>query len=214
MDSNLPKKALQWAAMIIVVGVAFLHWISLAVLLGVAGLGFFVEMTRLVRRHGLTIRVFVEFIIVNAGLYAAFYTRVNSFAWALAIGLCITVSDSAANLFGWMIRGRLVARQFSKHSPNKTWEGAIIGVLFGLSAFVLVVRSETTEPWWVLAVAGLAVAVAGVWGDLQQSRMKRELGVKDVSRTLGAHGGFSERLDSISRGYIVGAILMIIYGLK
>lgn len=154
----------------------------------------------------------LELLFVTFGLFSLFRVRLHSFSWMIAVGLCIIASDSMANVGGKAIGKRYIRAMFSRYSPNKSWEGTIIGVSAGVVAFVLVAASAYPGSMWSLAIAGLLVATAGVWGDLQQSRMKRELDVKDASRFLGAHGGFSERLDSISRGYIMGLVLMKVFG--
>jgi phosphatidate cytidylyltransferase len=82
-------------------------------------------------------------------------------------------------------------------SPHKTWEGlagsllaAAAGGAVGLAAFFDV-------DWWWGAVFGLLVAAAAVLGDLVESALKRDLGVKDMSDLLPGHGGLMDRLDSV-----------------
>lgn len=207
------RKFLQAVAMLALVAVIFQWLPSFMLLLLAAGFAFALEMVRLVRRYGCTSRVQLEFIVVTFGLFAAFEMRLYSFTWAAAVGLCVIASDSMANVFGKLIGGRLIKRPFSDYSPKKTWEGTAIGVGAGVIVFVLVAQQAFQYDRVALATAGLLVAEVAVWGDLQQSRMKRELDVKDVSGSLGAHGGFSERLDSMSRGYLMGAVLLLAYAI-
>jgi phosphatidate cytidylyltransferase len=53
------------------------------------------------------------------------------------------------------------------------------------------------QPWWHGAVLGIGVSAAAVLGDLAESLIKRDLGVKDMSKLLPGHGGLMDRLDSV-----------------
>lgn len=82
-------------------------------------------------------------------------------------------------------------------SPKKSWEGfagSVVATAAG-SAVLLYLLLDV-EPWWG-AVFGLAVSVASVLGDLAESMIKRDLGIKDMSNLLPGHGGLMDRLDSI-----------------
>jgi phosphatidate cytidylyltransferase len=83
-------------------------------------------------------------------------------------------------------------------SPNKTWEGAVGGLLSGIVG-ALVIRYGL---WPELAlhravVAGLLLAAVGILGDLAVSMLKRTSGVKDSSRLIPGHGGVLDRTDSL-----------------
>jgi phosphatidate cytidylyltransferase len=96
-----------------------------------------------------------------------------------------------------------IGRALGKHklapriSPGKTWEGAIGSVLssmiFGL-VYIHLVLPEV--PLWQVAVLSLAGNVAGQFGDLAESALKRGAGVKDSSHLLPGHGGWLDRVDS------------------
>ncbi|MFJ8577557.1 phosphatidate cytidylyltransferase [Micromonospora sp. NPDC093277] len=92
---------------------------------------------------------------------------------------------------------------FGKHpmapriSPKKSWEGfagSLTAAAAG-SALLLWLLFEVT-PWWG-ALFGVAISCAAVVGDLAESMIKRDLGVKDMSNLLPGHGGLMDRLDSI-----------------
>ena len=84
-----------------------------------------------------------------------------------------------------------------KISPKKTWEGfagsAVAAIIAGglLAPFVL------NLPVWVGIVLGLLLLGSATLGDLIESLIKRDLGIKDISSWLPGHGGFLDRLDSI-----------------
>ncbi len=83
-------------------------------------------------------------------------------------------------------------------SPNKTVEGAIWGLIGSLLIFLiggpLILKDMPPYFWWI---ASLFVGIFGQWGDLVESRFKRDAGVKDTSTLLPGHGGFLDRFDSI-----------------
>jgi len=92
---------------------------------------------------------------------------------------------------------------FGKHpmapviSPKKTWEGfagsAVGCVVVGIVCVVYLLEGD----WWVGLVLGLVVVVAATLGDLAESLIKRDLGIKDMSNILPGHGGIMDRLDSL-----------------
>ena len=97
-----------------------------------------------------------------------------------------------------------IGKIFGKHklyesvSPNKTWEGAVGGLVSGVIVgllFLFVFRYHPVNP----TVIGLIVAlcIAGQIGDLSESMLKRDRGAKDSGKILPGHGGILDRIDSI-----------------
>jgi phosphatidate cytidylyltransferase len=82
-------------------------------------------------------------------------------------------------------------------SPKKSWEGAGGSALACVIAGVAAVRVILGGSWWAGAALGLAVVVSATVGDLTESTIKRDLGIKDMGSILPGHGGFMDRMDSL-----------------
>jgi len=82
-------------------------------------------------------------------------------------------------------------------SPKKSWEGAAGSVVACVVAGVLTVMLLLGGSWWAGAILGLALVVSGTLGDLTESMVKRDLGIKDMGNILPGHGGFMDRIDSL-----------------
>ena len=109
------------------------------------------------------------------------------------------VPTVVADLVAWF-----AGSQFGSHplapaySPSKTWEGAIAGGIAALVAGAII--GHQLSPWGGLRHGlelGLVVAVVAPVGDLVQSMLKRDLGVKDAGTLLPGHGGLLDRFDSL-----------------
>jgi len=115
--------------------------------------------------------------------------------WLIALFVCVWATDTAAYAAG---RAAGKHRLMPAASPNKSWEGAIAGVV-GAVLVPVIMRSLGLfdfTGWDVIAFA-VAVGIFGQAGDLLESLMKREAGIKDSSRFLPGHGGLLDRFDSL-----------------
>ena len=92
---------------------------------------------------------------------------------------------------------------FGKHpmvpaiSPKKSWEGFAGSLIFGTAAAVLAVTFLLDKPPWVGVPLGIMLVLTGTLGDLIESQVKRDLGIKDMGTLLPGHGGLMDRLDSV-----------------
>jgi phosphatidate cytidylyltransferase len=106
----------------------------------------------------------------------------------------VVVSDSAQYYSGRLLGRRPLAPAIS---PKKTQEGALGGLLFATLFMALVGPLFIDRPRPALALLGALVAVAGIAGDLFESRLKRAAGVKDSSALIPGHGGVLDRIDAL-----------------
>ena len=140
---------------------------------------------------------------VACAFFGAFYTFTP---WRLAVdlrnisvhllffGLALNwIGDSAAYYFG---------RRFGRHklapvvSPKKSWEGAAASVVGSVVFGVLYLGKFRPElPWWEVTSMAIMGNIAGQFGDLAESAIKRGAGVKDSGNMLPGHGGILDRVD-------------------
>lgn len=109
--------------------------------------------------------------------------------------VCVWVSDSAAYFAGKAFGKRKLA---VKISPNKTVVGSIAGILGSVSsAFLLKWFSLVTWPLSFVFLSGLFLSVVAQAGDLAESLVKRDAGVKDSGALIPGHGGILDRVDAL-----------------
>lgn len=129
--------------------------------------------------------------------------------WTLAFIVAAVAADTGAYAFGLM---------FGKHpmapiiSPKKTWEGFAGGAAASLVAGVLLSTLMLGNTWWFGLIFGAAIFLSATLGDLVESLVKRDLGIKDMSSWLPGHGGFLDRLDSILPSAAVAFVAFRIFG--
>ena len=133
--------------------------------------------------------------------------------WVLVVLPAVWLADSGAYFIG---------RAFGKHkmsprlSPKKSWEGYLGGVLLGTlgTALLALLLSLWTGPGSDItplrgAIMGLIIALVTPLGDLGESMIKRQVGVKDSSNLLPGHGGAFDRIDSWLWAGVIGYYLIV-----
>lgn len=128
----------------------------------------------------------------------------------LGIFLSVWANDSFAYLVG---------SRFGKHklaprtSPKKSWEGFIAGLVASMIFWMLMTLIPGVSMGLPLAALfGLLCGLAGVLGDLAESRIKRNSGFKDSGTIMPGHGGLLDRCDSLFTVAVVAAVLLILGG--
>jgi phosphatidate cytidylyltransferase len=158
---------------------------------------------------------------VTAGLFAAFYVPFLATFVAMMLTaddgpfrvltflLLTVVSDTGAYAVGWRFGTHKLAPRIS---PGKTREGLVGAVLFAMVAGALCMQFLIDDgTWWQGLLLGLAVAASATLGDLGESMIKRDLGIKDMGTLLPGHGGIMDRLDSLLPTAPVVWLLLVLF---
>lgn len=113
----------------------------------------------------------------------------------ISILFTIWICDSAAYFLGLAFGKH---RLFLRVSPKKSWEGAIAGFVFSILTMIAAKLIILDFLNWIDAISiGLIVGIVGQMGDLVESLIKRDAGVKDSSTIIPGHGGIFDRFDSL-----------------
>jgi phosphatidate cytidylyltransferase len=143
---------------------------------------------------------------VTAGLFAAAYVPLfASFATLMTVErdgagrvltfiICVVASDVGGYAAGVLAGKHPMAPAIS---PKKSWEGFAGSLIAGMVGGALSVLFLLHGPWWAGVLTGALLVVSATLGDLIESLMKRDLGVKDMGTLLPGHGGLLDRLDSL-----------------
>ncbi len=150
-------------------------------------------------------------VLIPTGLAMIDLREADPSPWILLFVMCLVwVADSAAYFAGRKFGKTKLAPSIS---PGKTWEG-VAGAVFGVSVYVALVWSFSAEfsrlqvlpalmltAWWWVALA--------VIGDLFESAIKRQAGVKDSGALLPGHGGLLDRIDALTSTLPLAALAML-----
>ena len=128
--------------------------------------------------------------------------------WTLAFLLTVISIDTGAYATGLILGRHPMAPSIS---PRKTWEGFLGSVAAAVIAGILLALYMIDQPWWIGLILGLTMVVTATMGDLAESLIKRDLGIKDISTWLPGHGGFLDRLDSVLPSAAAAYVLFLVF---
>ncbi|MBR1799159.1 MAG: phosphatidate cytidylyltransferase [Bacteroidales bacterium] len=140
---------------------------------------------------------------VPLGLMPALHFHANILVMILAM---VWINDSAAYMCGsWYGKHKM----WPRHSPGKTWEGTVSGVIVTMVFAALVgPLFNDSMSWCIWAVVGALTGVVSTLGDLTESMLKRSVDVKDSGKIMPGHGGFLDRFDSL---LMVTPVIFVFY---
>ncbi|MGN6327182.1 phosphatidate cytidylyltransferase [Pseudolysinimonas sp.] len=162
---------------------------------------------------GMFVQVYITFM---AGFYLVLtassgphHDSVGGEYWTLACMIIVVATDTGAWGTGiWLGKHKLAPNI----SPGKTWEGFAGSIVVAIVAGMILAPLMLHVPIWIGIVMGLLLALVGTAGDLTESLIKRDLGIKDISSILPGHGGFLDRLDSILPSAAVAYAIYYVLG--
>jgi phosphatidate cytidylyltransferase len=127
----------------------------------------------------------------------SFMTSTYFGSWTFSIPLLLIVSIWVNDTLAYLVGSVIGKTPLSPISPNKTWEGTIAGIILSVlivsKGMAMVVPIQEKYIFYI----SLTASIAGNFGDLLESRLKRLAGVKDSGSMMPGHGGFLDRFDSI-----------------
>ena len=127
--------------------------------------------------------------------------------WVVGFILVVVAVDTGAYATGLNLGKHPMAPRIS---PKKTWEGFAGSVAASIVVGILVSWLMLGMPWWFGIILGVLISGSATLGDLTESMIKRDLGIKDISSFLPGHGGLLDRIDSILPSAAVGYVLYLI----
>jgi len=154
---------------------------------------------------GAFIQLYVPFL---AGFAVLLTAQPGGERWIFAALAIVVVVDIGAYASGLLFGKHKMAPRIS---PKKTWEGFAGAVIVAIVAGVLFGVLLLGEPWWFGLIMGAAMVLTGTLGDLVESLIKRDMGIKDMSTWLPGHGGLLDRLDSILPSAFVAYLLFLVF---
>ncbi|MEM7565178.1 MAG: phosphatidate cytidylyltransferase [Pseudomonadota bacterium] len=193
---------------------SWLYWQSV----GGAFLWLLITLSLFFYRHQGDYSLLIRILLLGLGL---------DLIWICCHGLIYLHQENGAEMLLFLftlvwiadIGAYFSGRRFGKHklapliSPGKTWEGVAGGVLLNLIWIMLIF--QVFDGWGIPLIAFVSIAVAtsaiSVVGDLFESILKREAGVKDSGRLLPGHGGVLDRIDGViaATPVFVAGVMMV-----
>jgi phosphatidate cytidylyltransferase len=157
---------------------------------------------------------------VSASLFTVIYVPF----FAAFAAMLVLPSDGTGRVLTWMIcvvasdvGGYATGVVAGRHplaptiSPKKSWEGFIGSLVAGVVAGAVSVSALLHGAWWLGVPLGALLVAVGTAGDLIESLVKRDLGIKDMGSLLPGHGGLMERMDSLLPTAMLSWLLLSVF---
>lgn len=138
---------------------------------------------------------FVALLLAEGGTNPSFGFAIDDGVKAIVTFILVTIASDIGGYVAGVLFGRHPMAPVI--SPKKSWEGFAGSAAACVGVGVLLVVYLFDAHWWVGVVLGLITVVMATLGDLCESVIKRDLGVKDMSQIIPGHGGLMDRLDSL-----------------
>ena len=134
--------------------------------------------------------------------------------WGGVLVLLLLLSIWGNDAFAYLIGSKFGKHKLApKTSPKKSWEGFIAGLVFSMLTWVAMTFVPGVQmSIWMALLFGLVCGGMEVLGDLVESRIKRNVGVKDSGTIMPGHGGLLDRTDSLFLASVTAAILLTLGG--
>jgi phosphatidate cytidylyltransferase len=184
----------------------FTSQFSFITLFGIIMLGCLYEFIKLIKlihpqRYLMFLPISIVYIVlplammIDLGIHSKNALSTGSFPplFSCFIIFSIWINDTMAYIVGSSI-GKT---PLSTVSPQKTWEGTIGGFIFSIVSISLYSSFVLKDDWKIYFIIPTISVIAGTFGDLLESRIKREANVKDSGKAFPGHGGFLDRFDSL-----------------
>jgi phosphatidate cytidylyltransferase len=143
----------------------------------------------------ITATAFTAFYVPFLGGFVALLLAAEQGELAIVTFILVTIASDIGGYAVGVLAGRHPMAPVI--SPKKSWEGFAGSTAFCVLAGWATVMFLLDGPWWVGVLLGLVGVVAATLGDLCESVIKRDLGIKDMSNIVPGHGGLMDRLDSL-----------------
>lgn len=151
----------------------------------------------------------VYFALVIVAVLAMRGTEPAGIVLGWYLGIVIASNDTGAYFVGRVVGGAKLAPMIS---PAKTVSGAVGGWLIGTITGTIYWVLFTPSPWWLGLIFSAVLGLAGQVGDLTESAIKRVFRIKDSGDIIPGHGGFMDRLDSVTFGVLLVFAIGALHG--
>lgn len=142
-----------------------------------------------------TAAVFTTAYVPLLAAFACLMLRPDDGAWRVLTLILVPVCSDTGGFVAGVLWGRHPLAP--RISPKKSWEGLAGSAVAAVAAAVVAATLFFGAPWWTGVVLGVVTVVVASLGDLGESMIKRDLGIKDMSSLLPGHGGLMDRMDSL-----------------